>query len=148
MLVNGKEIDPSKLGHAFTYVSQDLTRKFFHLDRIMYSMSPFLTDDESWLILNEAEKRAQSKLENNWTAGDCLQFCKDTLGQDRWTALEMMWEVNSQNAVTQLFAPEELRTAWIHKITMTEGTDLEVQASPDQYVQIQTTLDKDRKLIL
>ena len=148
MLVNGKEIDPTKLGHAFTYVSQDLTRKFFHLDRIMFSMSPFLTDTEAWLILTEAEKRAQSKLENNWTAGDCLQFCKDTLGADRWAALEIMWEINSQNAVTQLFNPEELRTAWIHKLSMTEGTPEQVKANPDQYIEIQTTKDKDRKLIV
>jgi hypothetical protein len=147
LIVNGKVIDPKKMGHAFTYTSKALTDKFYHLDRIMYAMSPFLTDDESWLILTEAEKRAQSKLENNWTPGDCIQFCKDLLGEPRWQALEMAWEINSQNAVHSLFSPEQLRDAWVHKISMTEGTPEQVQANPDDYILIQTTKEKGRKII-
>lgn len=148
MIVNGKEIDPKKMGHAFTYTSKQLTDKFYHLDRIMFSMSPFLTDDEAWLILTEAEKRAQSKLEGNWTAGDCIQFCKDLLGEARWSALEMAWEINSQNAVTQLFAPNELRDCWVHKLSMTEGTPEQVQANPADYILIQTTKEKGRQIIV
>jgi hypothetical protein len=148
MIVNGKVIDPSKMGHAFTYTSKQLTDKFYNLDRIMFSMSPFLTDDEAWLILTEAEKRAQSKYEGNWTAGDCIQFCKDLLGESRWEALEMAWEINSQNAVQELFAPEQLREAWVHKLSMTEGTAEEVALNPNDYIMIKTPKDKGRKIIV
>jgi hypothetical protein len=148
MIVNGKVIDPKKLGHAFTYTSKALTDKFYHLDRIMFSMSPFLTDDEAWLILTEAEKRATSRLEGNWTAGDSIQFCKDLLGEARWQALEMAWEINSQNAVTQLFAPNELRDCWVHKLSMTEVPAEVALATPEDYILIQTTKEKGRQIIV
>ena len=148
MMVNGREIDPSKLGHATTYVSQDLTNKFYHLDRIMFAMSPFMTDEESWKLLEEAEKRATSKLENNWTAGDCLNFCKDTLGHDRWAAMEMMWELESQNAVLQLFKPEELREAWINKLTMCEVEPEVAALNLGDHICIKTTKEKTRKIII
>lgn len=137
MIVNGKEI---KLNHsAQTYVSQEFTQKFWNMDRILFNMSPFLTFEESDKIMDEMEKRAKSKFEGNWTTGDCLMFLRETLGNDRWNALEMMWEMSNQNAIVQYNNPEDLRDAYIHKITMTEGTLEQVAASPDDYILIQTT---------
>ena len=137
MIVNGKEI---KLNHsAQTYVSQAFTDRFWNMDRILFNMSPFLTFEESDKIMDLMEKRAKSKFEGNWTTGDCLMFLRETLGNDRWNALEMMWEMSNQNAIVQYNNPEDLRDAYIHKITMTEGTLEQVAASPDDYILIQTT---------
>jgi hypothetical protein len=131
MIVNGKDIGP-----AMTHVSQDYTNKFWNMDRIMFAMSPFLTYDESDKIIFEMEKRAKSKLEANWTHGDCLMFLRETLGNDRWNAVERMWEIQNQNAVTQLFKPEELKETWVDPITMCEVSD-EIRAkNPGSYIQI------------
>jgi hypothetical protein len=137
MIVNGKEI---KLNHsAQTYASQAFTNKFWNMDRILFNMSPFLTFEESDKIMDEMEKRATSQYEGNWTTSDCLMFLRETLGNDRWNAVEMMWEMGNQTAITQYNNPGDLRDAYIHKITMTEGTAYDVEKNPDDYILIQTT---------
>lgn len=137
MLVNGKEI---KLNHsAMTYASQEFTQKFWNLDRIMFSMSPYLTFEETDKIMDEMEKRAKSKYEGNWTVSDCIMFLREVLGNDRWNAMEMMWEMDNQNAIKRFNNPEDLREAYIHKLTMTEGTAEEVALNPDDYILITTT---------
>jgi hypothetical protein len=109
------------------------------MDRILFNMSPYLTFEESDKIMYEMEKRASSKYEGNWTTSDCLMFLRETLGNDRWNALEMMWELGNQNAIVQYNNPEDLREAWVNKLTMTEGTAEQVKANPDDYILIQTT---------
>lgn len=129
MIVNGKEI-----GHAFTHVSQALTKKFYNMDRIMFAWSPYLTDDESYKILIEMEKRAQSRLENNWTTGDCLMFLRELLTNDRVNAIERMWELDNQNAILSVFAPDELKETWVDKITLCEVSQEQRDKNPNQYV--------------
>lgn len=141
MKVNGRDIGTIKrpAGQAFSYVSQAFTNKFFNMDRILFNMSPFLTDDESWKIVVEMEKRAESKHEGNWTTNDCLMFLRETLGNDRWNAVEQMWELSNQQAITQFNDPKDLRDAYVHRLTMTEGTPEQVQANPNDYVLVKTT---------
>jgi hypothetical protein len=137
MLVNGKEI---KLNHsAQIYASKQFTDKFWNMDRILFAMSPYLTFDESDKIMDAMEIRAKSQYEGNWTHTDCIMFLRETLGNDRWNALEQMWLLQNQQAVIGLFAPEQLRDAWVHTITMSEGTPEEVRANPDSYILIKTT---------
>ena len=131
MIVNGKDV-----GSAMTHVSKAYTDKFWNMDRIMFSMSPFLTYDESDKIIIEMEKRAKSKLEANWTHTDCIDFLRQTLGNDRWNALERMWELQNQNAVKQLFTPEQLRETWVDPITMCEIDDETRSKNPGSYIQI------------
>ena len=132
MIVNGKEFT----GHAQTYVSQDFTNKFWNMDRIMFAMSPFLTYEESDKIMIEMEKRAKSKYEGNWTHSDCLMFLRETLGNDRWNAVERMWELQNQNAVKQLFNPEDLKETWVHPLTMCEVDEATRAKNPGEYIQI------------
>ena len=130
MIVNGKEIP----GHAFTHVSQALTQKFFNMDRIMFAWSPYLTDDESYKIMDEMEKRAKSKLEGNWTTSDCLMFLRELLTNDRVNAIERMWELDNQNAILSVFAPDELKETWVDKITLCEVSQEQRDLNPNQYV--------------
>ena len=141
MLVNGKNIGTISRprGQAFSYVSQAFTNKFFNMDRILFNMSPYITDEESWLIVEEMEKRSQSKWEGNWTTGDCIMFLRELLGNERYNAMEIMWEMDNQQAIQQYNNPEDLRDAWLHKITLTEGTPEQVDARPEDYVRIKTT---------
>jgi len=131
MIVNGKDV-----GSAMTHVSQAYTSKFWNMDRIMFSMSPFLTFEESDKIIIEMEKRAQSKYEANWTTSDCLMFLRETLGNDRWNAIERMWELQNQNAVKQLYSPDELKETWVDPISMCEVDDFTRSLDPSKYIQI------------
>jgi hypothetical protein len=131
MKVNGREV-----GNAFTYASQNFTNKFWNLDRIMFSWSPYLTDDESWKIMDEMEKRAKSQYEGNWTTGDCMMFLRETLGNDRVNAIERMWEIENQNAVLSVFSPDELKETWVDKVSLCEVTPDQVKANPENYVLI------------
>jgi hypothetical protein len=138
MIVNGKQIDTSKFS-AQTLASQAFTKKFWIMDRILFNMSPFLTFEESDIIMTAMEKRAQSRHEGNWTTNDCLMFLRELLGNERWNAIEQMWEMNNQQAIIEYNAPETLREAWVHKLTMTEETDLNIiKAKPASYVLIKT----------
>lgn len=132
----------NNFGHAQTYVSQAVTNRFYNIDRIMFSWSPWLTDEESWRIVKNLERLATSSTEGNFTAGDALTWMAEQLGPDRYQALCHMWTLNSQTAIQQLYTPEQLRPAWIHKITLTEATQDQVALNPDLYVQIQTTRDE------
>lgn len=137
MWVNGRQI---KLDHsAQIYASQAFTSKFWNMDRILFNMSPYLTFDESDKIMDEMEKRAKSKLEGNWTVGDCIMFLREVLGNDRWNAVEMAWELDNQAAIQQFNDPSSLREAWVHKITMKEVPAQEAQKNPDNYILIKTT---------
>lgn len=131
MIVNGKDV-----GSAMTHVSKAYTDKFWNMDRIMFSMSPFLTFEESDKIIIEMEKRAQSKYEANWTTGDCIMFLRETLGNDRWNAVERMWELQNQNAVKQLYSPDELKETWVDPLTMCEVDDFTRSLDPSKYIQI------------
>lgn len=135
MIVNGKEINTGV--SAMTYASKEFTDRFWNMDRIMFSMSPFLTYEETDKIMAEMEKRAASKLEGNWTNSDCIQFLRDVLGNDRWNALERMWEINSQNAMKQLYTPDQLRDTWVDPITMCEVSDEQRLTNPGNYILIQ-----------
>jgi len=129
MIVNGKEI-----GHAFTHASKAFTDRFWNMDRIMFSWGPYLTDDESYKIMDEMEKRAKSKLEGNWTTSDCLMFLRELLTNDRVNAIERMWELDNQNAILSVFAPDELKETWVDKITLCEVSQEQRDLNPNQYV--------------
>jgi len=132
----------NRFGHASTYVSQAVTNKFYNVDRIMFAWSPYLTDEESWKIVTELEKMATSKTEGNFTASDALNWMAEQLGPERYQVLCHMWTLNNQNAITSLYRPEQLRSAWVHKITMTEATPEELARNPQNYIEIQTTRDE------
>jgi hypothetical protein len=123
---------------AFTRVSQALTNKFFNMDRIMVNWSPYLTYEESERIVVEMEKRARSKYEGNWTNSDCMMFLRELMGNDRVNAIEQSWLIDNQAAVEK-FGGGLLREAWVHKLSMAEGTPEQVRANPDNYILIKTT---------
>ena len=52
-----------------------------------------------------------------------------------------MWTIDNQNAIAKLYAPEQLRDAWMHRITMTEATPEELARNPDNYILIKTLKD-------
>ena len=135
-------------GHASTYLSTEATHKFWNIDRIMFAWSPYLTDDESWRIVQELEKMATSKYEGNFSANDAFNWMAQMIGADRYQALCMMWTMDNQNAINKLNRPEELRDAWVHKLTMTEETDFNViKANPYDYVLVTTTRDPQENAV-
>ena len=131
MIVNGKPI-----GNAMTYASQAFTNKFFNMDRIMFSWSPYLTDEETWKIMDQMELRAKSQLEGNWTAGDCLMFLRETLGNDRVNAIERMWEIENQNALLAVFSPDELKETWVDKVSLCEVSNEDYLKNPNNCILI------------
>lgn len=131
MIVNGKNV-----GHAFTHVSQAFTNKFWAMDRIMFAWSPYLTDDESWKIMDAMELRAKSKYEGNWTTGDSMMFLRELLGNDRVNAIERTWEIDNQNAILSQFAPEELKETWVDKLSLCEVSQEQRDANPNNYILI------------
>jgi len=133
-----------KLGHAQTYVSQAVTNRFYVIDRAMFALSPYITFEEAEKICFELEKLAQSRTEGNFSSDDAFNWLAEQLGPARYQAVTMMWNINSQNAIKQVFTPEQLRPAFIHKITMTEATPEEYAKTPDNYIEIQTTRDAYR----
>ena len=142
MQVHGKEIDTSKLGNAMTYITAEATKRFHVIDRAMFALSPYLTDDEAWKIVTELERMATGTVDGNFTDRDAFNWLAYQLTPARYEALQMMWTLDNQNNITKLYAPEQLRPAWIHKITMTEATPEELVKNPDNYVRIQTTRDE------
>jgi hypothetical protein len=127
------------IGNATTYISQAATNRFWNIDRIMFAMSPYLTDEETWKIVEELERMSASKTEGNFSPNDALNWVAEQLGGDRYQALCMAWTIDNQAAVTSIHSPEELREAWVHKLTMTEGTADEVRTNPNDYILIKTT---------
>ena len=128
-------------GQAFSHISRQATDKFWNVDRIMFGLSPYITDEESWKIVDEMEKMAKSRHEGNFTPGDALNWVAHMLGSDRWQAVTTMWTIDNQNAIAKLYAPEQLRDAWMHRITMTEATPEELARNPDNYILIKTLKD-------
>lgn len=127
---------------AFSYVSQAATDKFWPIDRIMFAMSPYITDDESWRIVREMERMAKSKYEGNFTTQDAILWVAEQLGPERYQAITTLWAIENQNAIRAVHHPNSLREAWMHKITMTEGTEAEVRNSPGDYVSIMVPRDE------
>jgi len=134
----------AKMGHATTYLSQQATDRFFNVDRVVFGLSPYLTDQESWRIVEEMEKMARSKYEGNFSADDAMNFVAEMLGPARWAAVTQMWNIDNQQAIQRVHAPESLRDAWVHYLTMTEGTPEEVARNPRDYILIKTTKDSHR----
>jgi hypothetical protein len=124
---------------AFTNVSVAATNRFWNIDRIMFGLSPYITDEESWKIVEELNKMGKSRTEGNFTASDALLWVAEQVGPDRWQAICQCWTMDNQNAIKKLYSPEQLRTAWVHKIFMTEGTPEQIRNNPRDYIEIQTT---------
>lgn len=123
-------------GHAMTYASQSFTQKFFNMDRIMFAWSPYLTFEESDKLMDQMELRALSQYEGNWTAGDCMMFIREQLGNDRVNAIERMWEIDQQTAIQSVFTPDDLQDTWVDKITLCEVGEAQRALNPNQYIQI------------
>jgi len=128
----------SRLGHAMTYISQAVTNKFYVVDRAMFALSPYLTFEEAEKIAVELERMATSKHEGNFSNSDAFNWLAQQLGPDRYQAVQMLWTLDNQLSIKRLYAPEQLRQAWVHKLTMTEGTPEEVRANPSNYIEVET----------
>jgi hypothetical protein len=121
-----------------TYVSQAVTNRFYVIDRAMFALSPYLTWEEAEKIAVELERLATSRYEGNFTNADAFNWLAQQLGPDRYQAVQMLWTMDNQMAIKRLYAPEQLRAAHVHKLSMCEGTPEEVKANPDQYIEIET----------
>jgi len=128
----------SRLGHAMTYISQAVTNKFYVVDRAMFALSPYLTFEEAEKIAVELERMATSKHEGNFSNSDAFNWLAQQLGPDRYQAVQMLWQLDNQLSIKRLYSPEQLRTAHVHKLTMTEGTPEEVRANPNNYIEVET----------
>ena len=123
-------------GNATTYLSKTATDKFWPIDRIMFSMSPYITDAEAWQIVQEMEKMALSRYEGNFSQSDAFLWVAEQLGPERYQAVTTLWAIENQNAIRAVHTPGMLREAWMHKIAMTEGTEEQVRNHPGDYVSI------------
>jgi len=121
---------------AWSYASQAVTNRFWVVDRICFALSPYITDDESWKIVQELEKMSKSRYEGNFTQQDAFDFIAQLIGPERYAAVTTLWAIENQNAIAAGNQPDMLREAWMHKITMQEGTETEVRNSPKDYVSI------------
>lgn len=124
---------------AQTYLSHTTTTRFHIVDRAMFALSPYLTFEEGEKVAIELERMGQSKTEGNFTDADAFNWLAQQLGGERYQAVMMLWTLDNQQAIQKLYAPEQLRPAWVHVLTMTEGTPEEVAANPKNYILIQTT---------
>ena len=68
----------------FIDLTKTATDKVWHLDRIVFGLSPYLTPNETDIIIDRMETYGRSKIEGNWTIPDCYQFLKDVLGHHRF----------------------------------------------------------------
>jgi len=127
-----------RYGHATTYFSKAVTDKFWIIDRALFAWSPYLTFDEAADIAIELERMAESKLEGNFTDGDAMNWLAQQLGPDRYAALCQIWIMDNQHNIAKLYKPEQLRTAWVHPLSMAEATAEEYAANPSAYIEIQT----------
>jgi hypothetical protein len=128
-----------RIGNAQTYLSKAVTDRFWIVDRAMFALSPYLTFDEAEKIAIELERMATSRFEGNFTHEDAFNWLAQQLGADRYAAVTQCWNIDNQQAITRLHSPEELRDAYVHVISMQEGTLEEVAANPKNYIKIQTT---------
>jgi len=132
----------SRMGHAMTYVSQAVTNKFFVIDRAMFALSPYLTWDEAEKIALELERLGTSKHEGNFSSEDAFNWIAQQLGAERYAAVTQLWNIDNQQAIQRVHAPESLRDAWVHYLTMQEGTPEQVKRNPKDYILIKTTRDE------
>jgi hypothetical protein len=123
-------------GFDTTILSTAVTNRFYVIDRAMWAMSPYITDDEGAKIAIELERMAESKTEGNFTDSDAFNWLAMMLGGERYQAIQMMWHLDNQHNIEKLYAPEQLRDAYLHNITHTEGTLEEVAANPKNYTAI------------
>jgi hypothetical protein len=103
---------------------------------MMNQLAVYLTFEEVDKLLADMEVRTKSKLEGNWTMGDCIDFFKQSLGSDRYDMLRNLWILDNQGMISSHNKPEELREIWIHKLTMLETEESIALRNPTQYVQL------------
>ena len=135
-----------RMGHAQTYLSRQVTDRFWVIDRAMFALSPYLTWDESERIALELERMAESKWEGNFTHEDAYNWLAMMIGSERYAAVTQCWNIDNQQAIQRVNAPETLRDAWIHPVSMYEATPEEVAANPKNYILIKTTKDSAQGL--
>jgi hypothetical protein len=117
--------------------SAAFTNKFAIMDKLLNQMAEFLTMDEVDKIVKDMEIRTKSKLEGNWTLGDCIQFFKDTLGVDRYDTIRNLWILDNQGTIAAMHKPEDLKEVWINKLTLREPLhEGEMSRNPDGYMLI------------
>ena len=130
---NSRTVD----SNPFLNRSSAFTHKFTIMDKLLNQMAEFLTMEEVDKIVKDMEIRTKSKLEGNWTLGDCIQFFKDTLGIDRYDTIRNLWILDNQGTIASTHKPEDLKEIWINKLTLREPLhDGEVAKNPDGYMRI------------
>lgn len=87
---------------SFLDLSVAATTKFKHLDRVLFHLSPYLTQAESYKILDHMETYANSSLEANWTESDTYMFLQAVLGKDRLLFVETMQRADTALAQAKL----------------------------------------------
>ena len=122
--------------NPFLNRSSAFSNKFDLLDKMLNQLTPYLTFEEVDKLLVDMEIRTKSKIEGNWTMGDCIDFCKQSLGSDRYDILRNLWIMDNQGMIANHNKPEELREIWIHKLTLQEAPEWIALAKPDQYTQL------------
>jgi hypothetical protein len=65
-----------------------------------------------------------------------MMFLRELLTNDRVNAIERMWEIDNQNAILSVFAPDELKETWVDKLTLCEVTPEQYKANPQNCVLI------------
>lgn len=90
------------MSNPWLNISKAATDKFWHLDRQIFRLSPYLTDKESYAVLDQMELAAASKYEGNWTESDTFQFLQDVLGKERLQLIEMMYQADQATAVANV----------------------------------------------
>jgi len=123
-------------GFDTSIFSTAVTNRFYVIDRAMWSMSPYLTYEEGSKIALELEKMATSKTESNFTDADAFNWLAWQLGPDRYQAIQMMWHLDNQHNIEKLYAPEQLRDAYLHNITHQEAPAEVALANANNYTKI------------
>jgi len=119
-----------------TRLSVGVTNRFYVIDRAMWALSPYISFEEGEKIALELERMATSKTEGNFTDADAFNWLAQQLGGERYQAVQMMWTLDNQHNIQKLYNPEQLRDAYLHNITHTEGTPDEVAKNPNSYTAI------------
>lgn len=123
-------------GFDTSILSTAVTNRFYVIDRAMWAMSPYITYEEGEKIAIELERMAKSTTEGNFTDSDAFNWLAYQLGGERYQAIQMLWHLDNQHNIEKLYSPEQLRDAYLHNITHTEGTPQEVAANPQNYTPI------------
>lgn len=94
--------------NRFLDISVKATNKFAALDRIMFRWSPYLTQQESYRILDTMELWANSNYEGNFTEADNYEYLKRTLGQERFDLICLMENIDNQKAALSFNGDNQL----------------------------------------